>query len=107
MCRLALNVAVLALITSLTRSDAAQAFPFSSWSHGHPTFEAVACRPPPWYRGFAREAPFVCAEFWGGRTTIIEIRAVSIITAASECTGCDVCYWHLADITFCAAHVRL
>ena len=65
MCRLALNVAVLALITSLTRSDAAQAFPFSSWSHGHPTFEAVACRPPPpWYRGFAREAPFVCADFW-------------------------------------------
>ena len=46
MCRLALNVAVLALITSLTRSDAAQAFPFSSWSHGHPTFEAVTCRPP-------------------------------------------------------------
>ena len=68
MYRLALNVAVLALITSLTRSDAAQAFPFSSWSQGHPTFEAVACRPPPWYRGFAREAPFVCAEFWGGRT---------------------------------------
>ena len=107
MCRLALNVAVLALITSLTRSDAAQAFPFSSWSHGHPTFEAVACRPPPWYRGFAREAPFVCAEFWWWPYTIIEIRAVSIITAASECTGCDVCYWHLADMTFCAAHVRL
>ena len=64
MCRLALNVAVLALITSLTRSDAAQAFSFSSWSHRHPTFEAVTCRPPPWYRGFAREAPFVCANFW-------------------------------------------
>ena len=64
MCRLALSVAVLALITSLTQSDAAQAFPFSSWSHGHPTFEAVTCRPPPWYRGFAREAPFVCADFW-------------------------------------------
>ena len=45
MCRLALNVAVLALITSLTRSDAAQAFPFSSWSHGHPTFEAVLPAP--------------------------------------------------------------
>ena len=49
-----------------------------------------------------------CAPiFGGGRTTIIEIRAVSIITAASECMGCDVCYWHLADMTFCAAHVRL
>ena len=90
MYRLALNVAVLALIASLTRSDAAQAFPFSSWSQGHPTFEAVACRPPPWYRGFAREAPFVCAEFWGGRT--YRNTGVSIITAASECIGCDVCY---------------
>ena len=55
MCRLALNVAVLALITSLTRSDAAQAFPFGSWSHGHPTFEAVACRPPP------SLVPWICA----------------------------------------------
>ena len=68
MYRLALNVAVLALITSLTRSDAARLFLSARGRMGHPTFEAVACRPPPWYRGFAREAPFVCAEFWGGRT---------------------------------------
>ena len=63
--RLALNVAVvLALIACLAQSDAAQAN--GARHRQHSTFGAVACRPPPppWYRGFEREAPFVCADFW-------------------------------------------
>ena len=64
MCRLALGVAVLALITSLMQPDAAQAN--GTRHRQHATFAAVACRPPPppWYRGFERAAPFVCADFW-------------------------------------------
>ena len=107
MCRLALSVAVLALITSLTRSDAAQAFPFSSWSHGHPTVEAVACRPLLLGTADLRGKLRSCAPNFGA-AVLIEIRAV-IITAASECIGCDVCYgeFHYCNVSPSrASHAR-
>ena len=99
MCRLALNVAVvLALITSLTRPDAAQANGARYRNTQHSGQWPAGLLLPLGtvdLRGKLRS----CAPIFGGRrTTIIEIRPVSIITAASECTGCDVCYWHLADI---------
>jgi hypothetical protein len=50
--RLAPTVAVLATIFALLAADYAKALPLGS------------CRPPPWFRGWQRSVPFVCADYW-------------------------------------------
>ena len=62
--RLRLTMAVLATIPCLAPSDRAEALPFSSSAGVHAASDKVTCRPPPWYRGWATRAPFVCADFW-------------------------------------------
>ena len=58
--RVAFAMVLLAAIPCLVPSDYAEALPFSLPAEMHATFfDEMACRPPPWYRGWAVQAPFV------------------------------------------------
>jgi hypothetical protein len=62
--KLTLAMAAIATIPCLVPSDRAEALPFNSLAGGLAAVDEVTCRPPPWYRGWATQAPFVCADFW-------------------------------------------
>ena len=67
--RLTLTMALLAISLCLTPGHAV-ALPFTAPA-GTPVgvkpiypLDKVICRSPPWYRGWERTVPFVCADFW-------------------------------------------
>ena len=68
--RLMLTMAVLAMTLCSMPSDPAEALPFSGPAAARAGIERInpldkaICRSPPWYRGWERTVPFVCADFW-------------------------------------------
>ena len=58
------SVAYLAAIACLAPPDRAEALLPLGMSQAHVTFDEVACRPPPWFRGWQDVAPFVCGGWW-------------------------------------------
>src|ERR1700751_464163 len=59
------TLACLTAIACMALSDRADALPLGSLTHVRPTYDSVACRPPPWFRGLQDVAPFVCGTWWG------------------------------------------
>jgi len=58
--RLVPTVACLAAIACLALWDRAEALPLRTLEQAHMAFDEVACRPPPWFRGWQDVTPWVC-----------------------------------------------
>jgi hypothetical protein len=62
--RFALITAALVAILGPAQFDRAMALPLGSSPQTATVLDEVTCRPPPWYRGWAESAPWVCAHYW-------------------------------------------
>jgi hypothetical protein len=58
------TVACLAAIACLAPANRAEALPLGMPEQAHMAFGEVACRPPPWFRGWQDVAPVVCGTWW-------------------------------------------